>query len=205
MRSIPTGLDDGIRGDHRGPSASTEETTSPFGVGGPELPPEPANGARMMAWSSSEQASPVEDDAPPASQESPGDQLGQDPVGQQPIQVIANPTPAGSEATSKQPEEVVVEEDIDGTGAEKAGNGALSGKTPAVSLKPALPTLPKLNVPKLPKLRGPISFDPPGRLGPSPVSRPDRNETTNADTVRQPENKPAGNTGGEPDAAGAAA
>ncbi|GAT08335.1 PE-PPE domain-containing protein [Mycolicibacterium novocastrense] len=209
VQSIPTGLDDGIEEITGDRPLGTEETTSPFGVGGPELPDPPEDtAARTMSWARSGNADldegNVVENLPPTSELEPsGGQVEQDPLGQQPIQVIANPTPPRSEATTKQPEEVVVEERIDATGAEKAGNGALTGKAPRVGLKPALP---KLNLPKLPKLRGPIGFDSPVRLGPSPANRPDRTGTGANQTDAEPDDPPAGgDTGGDSDAEGAAA
>ncbi|KUI40855.1 hypothetical protein AU198_16055 [Mycobacterium sp. GA-1199] len=207
VRSIPTGLDDGIEEITGDRPLGTEETTSPFGVGGPELPDPPEDtAARTMSWARSGNADQdkgnVVEDLPPVSElASSGGRTEQDSLGEQPVQVIANPTPPG-EASTKQPEEVVVEEGIDATGAEKAGNGALSGKAPRVGLKPALPKLPKLDVPKLPKMRGPIGFDSPVRLGPSPANRPDRTGTGATQTDSDPGDRPAG---GESDGRGAAA
>ncbi|OBF90787.1 hypothetical protein A5790_16360 [Mycobacterium sp. 852002-51152_SCH6134967] len=220
VKSIPTGLDDAIEEVSGDRPLGTEETTSPFGVGGPELPTHPAedstattvedNAVTRMSWAHagdadrSEQTvvtdglAPVTGDAGPE-----GDQLGQTPpVEDTTIQVVENPTPSGDEgATTNLREQVVVEGGVDSTGAETTGNGAVTGKAPRMGFKPALPKLPKL-----PKLRGPISFDKPVRLGPSPASRPDRNEASSAETVSEPNSTPAGGeTGGESDAKDAAA
>lgn len=209
VKSIPTGLDDGIEEITGDRPLGTEETTSPFGVGGPELPDPPEDtAATTMSWARSGNAGQNEgnvvEDLPTASElGSSGGQIEQDPLGEQPVQASENSTPSDNEQTAKQPEEVVVEAAVDGTGAETAGNGVLTGKAPRVGLKPALP---KLNLPKLPKLRGPIGFDSPVRLGPSPANRPDRTGTGAIQTDAEPDDPPAGGeTGGESDAEGAAA
>ncbi|MFV9633131.1 PE-PPE domain-containing protein [Mycobacterium neumannii] len=220
VKSIPTGLDDAIEEVSGDRPLGTEETTSPFGVGGPELPTHPAedsttttvedNAVTRMSWAHagdadrSEQTVVTDGPASVAGDAGPSsDQLGQPPVEAATIQVVENSTPSGDEgATTNLREQVVVEEGVDSTGAGTPGNGAVTGKTPGLGFKPALPKLPKL-----PKLRGPISFDKPFRLGPSPASRPDRNEASSTETGSEPKDStPAGGeTGGESDAEGAAA
>ncbi|MGE2721496.1 PE-PPE domain-containing protein [Mycolicibacterium celeriflavum] len=190
VKSIPTSLDDAFEEVADDRPFGTEPTTSPFGVGGPELPDPPptTNNARMMAWSGSEQENPAEGDAPPAGQD-PGEQLGQESLGDNPIPVIETPvTPSNEGGTTPLSGEAIVEEGVSGVAAENSGTGVLTTKPPRVSVKPALPKLPKPKLPKLPKLRGPISFDSPVRLGPSPSNRPDRTGSRGTQTESEPGN-----------------
>lgn len=190
VKSIPTSLDDAFEEVADDRPFGTEPTTSPFGVGGPELPDPPptTNNARMMAWSGSEKENPVEGDTPPAGQD-PGEQLGQESLGDNPIPVIETPITPGAEGeTTPLRGEAIVEEGVSGVAAENSGTGVLTTKPPRVSVKPALPELPQPKLPKLPKLRGPISFDSPVRLGPSPSNRPDRTGSGGTQTESEPGN-----------------
>ncbi len=205
VKSIPTGLDDAaeeVSGDR---PLGTEPTTSPFGVGGPELPdpPQPdTNSARQMAWSSGPGSDQTADEG------YSGGQLEQNPPADNTIEIGAAPTPPGNEKeTTTLRGEAVVEEGVSGVPAENSGTGVLTPKPPKVSVKPALPKLPKL--PDLPKLRGPIKFDSPVRLGPSPAVRPHRSGASGSPTESQPAttgDNPAGaNPGSGSGAEGAAA
>ncbi|KUI20237.1 hypothetical protein AU193_16965 [Mycobacterium sp. GA-1285] len=204
VKSIPTGLDDGIEEVSGSRPLGTEKTTSPFGVGGPELPDPPGDDtATTMMWSragDADRIDPVGSGTPPAGQgESSGDPLEQNPLQGNPIQVVQSPAQSGNGETTKLPEEAV-----DGAGAETPGTGVLTGESPRAGVKPAPPKLPKL--PRLPKLRESIKFDPPVRLGQSPAARPDRTGTGGAETVSEPGNQPAGaGPGGGSGAEGAAA
>lgn len=198
VKSLPTGVDDAIEELSGDRPLGTEPTTSPFGVGGPELPAAPEdNGARTMMWSRAGDADQidktvVDDGAAPAGEVGPpGGQLDPAQLGDNPIEGVDNSTPSGDE-TPKVRGEVIVQEGVSGVPAENSGTGVLTPKPPRVGVKPALPKLPKL-----PTLRESIKFDPPVRLGPSPAGRPDRNGTGGAETVSEPDNPAGANAGGE--------
>lgn len=206
VKSVPTGLDDAaeeVSGDR---PLGTEPTTSPFGVGGPDLPDPPESSdssALRMAWSG--KPGPVEnptDDNELVGEEPSGEQLELDPPADNAIE-LETPTTPGTETTTLRGQ-AVVEEGVSGVPAEKAGTGVLTPKPPRVSVKPSLPKLPKL-----PKLRGPIKFDSPVRLGPSPAKGPNRSGTGGSPTESQPgttdDNPAGGNPGGGAGADGAAA
>ncbi|OBK75380.1 PE-PPE domain-containing protein [Mycobacterium sp. 1164985.4] len=234
VKSIPTGIDDAVQEVSGKRPLGTEPTTSPFGVGGPDLPPPPTQpesiGARSMMWSragdmNQDGQTVIEADGSSIGEDGLlDDPLKQDPLKIEPNEVTANPVPlgadgeaanlgekgqavvSGEEGQATNPGDVVpINERADGQPAENAGTGVLTLKPPKVSVKPALP--------KLPKLRGPIKFDSPVRLGPSPGVRPNRSGTGDSPTESQPgstDDNPAGanpgaNPGGGAGAEGAAA
>lgn len=198
VAAIPTGIDDALAEVANDPDfrpLGTRPTTSPFGVGGPDLPPAPAeeDALRMsMRSSPAGDDDQVDETVKRGEVGSSGDPLEQKVSDEKPIEVVANPTtPADDGTTTLDDEEVV-----DQAGDENAENGVLNGKPPRFGAKPALPKLPKL-----PKLRGPIKFDAPIRLGPSPAGRPDQKGTAGTETVSEPDDPPgdpAGSPSGSP-------
>jgi hypothetical protein len=202
VKSVPTGIDDAIEEISGDRPLGTEPTTSPFGVGGPELPPPPTE---QNALQMSMRSSPAGDgdqvdenikvEKPPVGEVgSSGDPLKQDVLSDKPIEVVENATTPGNEEEAG--DGVVVGEPVAQAGDENAENVLLNGEPPTVGAKPAQakPALPKL--PKLPKPRGPIKFDSPIRMGPSPANRPDQKVTTGAEPVTKPDDPP-GDPAGE--------
>ncbi|RAV14039.1 PE-PPE domain-containing protein [Mycolicibacterium sp. GF69] len=230
VRSIPVGIDDAIEEISGARPLGTQPTTSPFGVGGPDLPAAPTDddGAQMsMMWSSARadgqnDETVIAGDEPAAA--SPKDSLEHRASEAKPV-VLVEKTPLEGEGETQpaaqdgqeRGQEVVDEASVDQEGVgkegvEQEGVGQAGGANAESSLTStpapaaAKPGLPKL--PKLPKLRGPIKFDSPIRMGSRPAAGSNVKGAPGAEKVSEPGDPTAHTTADAttdaPGAAGAA-
>ncbi|OBI71833.1 PE-PPE domain-containing protein [Mycobacterium sp. E740] len=209
VASIPTGIDDALAetaGDPTFRPLGTHPTTSPFGVGGPQLPAAPeANNARTtsMTWSRSSSVQQGDDAVDGKGQASvdevkPSEAgLQQQVNGDKPLETVEQKpapveekttpveektTPVEGENTTTPDEKQVVEQ----VGGQQAEEGVTKQKTPVVGLKPTVP-----------KLRGPIKFDIPSRLGLRPGSPSMGSSATTGEPKAEPGNDPADGSKGQ--------
>ncbi|MGO4446482.1 PE-PPE domain-containing protein [Mycobacterium sp. 2YAF39] len=184
IKAIPVGIDDAIAessGDVDNRPLGTDEVTSPFGVGGPELPapPSAAQNANLMFSS----------------------RLAEDPVAQQdvPEQVVPEEGAIEEDLGDNTEQQVatgdVGQEVIEDQGAQGQGTEKLGTTTPRVTPKPVArfgeqirSALDKI---RLPKIRGPIGFDSQKDAKPPSAAQPgnDAHDTT---TTGQQGSAPAG-------------
>ena len=190
LKAIPVGVDDAIAeasGDPDNRPLGTDPVTSPFGVGGPELPAPPAadNNANQMFSS----------------------RLADDPAAHQDIPEVVGPqegtveeTPADNveqgDAAGSGEEEVIEDQVSPGQGTQK-----LESTTPRVSPKPVTrfgeqirSALDKI---RLPKIRGPIRFDSQRDAKPPSAAQPGTggNQTTTGEQDSAP--SAGGEAGGQ--------
>ncbi|WP_326545451.1 PE-PPE domain-containing protein [Mycolicibacterium sp. ND9-15] len=218
VKSVPTGVDDALAEVAHDPDfrpLGTKPTTSPFGVGGPDLPPPPAeqDASRMSMRSSPGDDDLIGETITDGEVGSSADPLAENVSGDKPLRGVENPTTPGNKEETG--DEDVVEDTVGQAGDENAEDDVLNGKPQRVGAKPGQakpgqvrpaqvkPALPKS--PKLPKLRGPIKFDSPSRMGPSPAGRADQNVTGGAEQVSKPDDSPGDPAGGSEGEAPAAA
>jgi hypothetical protein len=182
IKAIPVGIDDAIAeasGDVDNRPLGTDEVTSPFGVGGPELPapPSAAQNANLMFSS----------------------RLAEDPVAQQdvPEQVIGeegaieeNLGENAEEQTATGHEEVIEE------GTQAQGTEKLGASTPRATPKPVArfgeqirSALDKIH---LPKIRGPIRFDSQKDAKPPSAAQPGNGSGTGETTTGEQGSPQAG-------------
>ncbi|MFI5510440.1 PE-PPE domain-containing protein [Mycobacterium sp. NPDC051804] len=199
IKAIPVGIDDAIAeasGDVNNRPLGTDPVTSPFGVGGPELPDPPSayNNASMLFSSRVGQDSAahdgeISDDTIPQDgtiEENLGENIGQENAG-------------GDVRQEGVVEEEVIEEVPEGGVTQK-----LESTTPRVGLKPVTrfgerirSTLDSI---RLPKIRGPIRFDSQRDAKPPAATKPGESGTTTGEQDPDPA-APARDPGSEAPAA----
>ncbi len=168
IRAIPVGIDDAIAeatGDPTNRPLGTEPVTSPFGVGGPELPEPPsANDADLMT-----------------------SRMGDDAAGEEVITEEVT-TEAGIAAEEQIAAGDVVEEEI----VEEEVTEDLESTTPGARTPPVTrfgeQVRSALDKIRLPKVRGPITFDPQKKATPPSAAQPGENETTTSEPDTAPAN-----------------
>ncbi|KUH86179.1 MULTISPECIES: PE-PPE domain-containing protein [unclassified Mycobacterium] len=199
VAAIPTGIDDAlaeIAGDPTFRPLGTQPTTSPFGVGGPDLPPplDESDMRRSMSWSAEGDGeiggTVVDDGQSPVDEPEPaGEPLGDDTAGDKPLDIVEKPAytveekplDTVEEKTTLDEDETPVdtpvdeEEVVDQSGDEEAEDDPLETETPVVGTKPDNP-----------KVRGPIQFDSQNKAGVEPSDPPDADGTPKTETENDP-------------------
>jgi hypothetical protein len=187
LKAIPVGIDDAIAeasGDPQNRPLGTAPVTSPFGVGGPELPEPPvADGADANLMFSRAGGGPV-------AQQDVGEQV----IGEEgAIEENHDENADEQIATGGVQEEIIEEQGTEGQGTEK-----LEATTPRVTPKPVArfgeqirSALDKI---RLPKIRGPISFDSQKDVKPPSAAQPG-NGNGNGDTTTGEQDSPPASAG----------
>ncbi|OBG17485.1 hypothetical protein A5765_06185 [Mycolicibacterium celeriflavum] len=206
VAAIPTGIDDAlaeIAGDPTFRPLGTQPTSSPFGIGGPDLPsaPEESDMRVSMSWSaagddevdesvSDNRQTPVDEFEPAP------DALGQDVTGDKPLDIVEKPVDTieekpldrVEEKTTLDEDETPVDEEevVDQTGDEEAQDDLLKTEKPVVGTKPDDP-----------KVRGPIEFDSQNKAGDEPGEQADADGTPTSETDKDPGEDAADGSEGE--------
>ena len=180
IKAIPVGIDDAIAeatGDEDNRPLGTDPVTSPFGVGGPELPDPPSAGDPNLMFSSRKGEDPATHEEIPE-EVIPEEGIVEENLGNSEEQIAAGNVIEG---------DVIEQEVTEGEGTEKS-----EVTTPRIGTKP-LARLGKLRDAldsiRLPKIRGPIRFGPQRDAKPPSAAQSGTGE--NQTTTSEPDSTPS--------------
>ncbi|MCV7041170.1 PE-PPE domain-containing protein [Mycolicibacterium moriokaense] len=172
VKAIPVGIDDAVAeasGDATNRPLGTTPVTSPFGVGGPELPEPPAGDQNLVMSRMSDTSTlrgEITEEEVVNDEELPGN-------------------------VAEEVKENVVEEDEEEPARKPAATTPGTTKRPVTPLNKLRDTMDGIrdgirDTIRLPKVRGPISFDSQRSTKPSTTKKPDNRETTTGEPKSAP-------------------